>query len=298
MHGVIPILPTPFADNGAIDEDSLGRVVDYVLAHQVDGVAVLGMASEGFALTESERDTVIRCAVERVAGRVPVVAGCSHNSPEAVRQLAQDSHKAGAAAVMTMPPTLGSASPAEMTRYFAGAADAGLPVMVQDNPSWTGVAIAPGCYVQLAEVPGIEYVKVETRHPPTTMRMIKSLTGDRFSLFGGLAGNWLPEEVAAGSVGTMPGSIMPGIYVEVMRRFAAGDRVAANRIFAEHHPLIRVTGSPAVGIAMTKWLLARDGVIASPTVRGPLTALTEQDIEDLTAVLDDLPTPPTTAPAV
>src|SRR5215213_10020010 len=74
LHGCIPILVTPFADDGSLDFESLEREIEWVLAEGASGVACVAIASEGYKLTETERDAVITATVDRVGGRAPVVA--------------------------------------------------------------------------------------------------------------------------------------------------------------------------------------------------------------------------------
>ena len=80
LHGLMPILATPFDEGGALDRVSLRRLVEFELAAGVDGVAVFGMASEGFALTAAERRTILADVVEIVDGRIPVIAGVNGTS--------------------------------------------------------------------------------------------------------------------------------------------------------------------------------------------------------------------------
>jgi 4-hydroxy-tetrahydrodipicolinate synthase len=289
LSGVIPIVPTPFDVDGDIDLGSFRNVLDYLVQSGVHGVAVLGMASEGFAVTDRERDLLVRTAAEQVNGAVPLVVGCSHSSAHAVAELAVASSDAGADALMVMPPALGSPIPAAVVEYFA-AVDAAvdIPIMVQDNPAWTGMRIQASVYEKIADLAHVSYVKVETPHPPTTMRLISDVVGDSLILFGGLAGNWLPEELRSGIAGTMPASIMPQVYVGVWELWASGRHDEALALFHRFHPVIRVSGQPSIGIAMAKQLLVSAGAIKAPFVRSPLRQLSDQDRNDLEAVAAEL----------
>lgn len=289
LRGLIPIVPTCFDDDGRLDLPGMGRVVDYLVEVGVHGVAVLGMASEVYSLTDAEREAVITTAAERLERRVPLVVGCSHNSGQAVSQAAVSAFKAGADALMVMPPSMGDASTTVIKEYYVAAAEAtDLPIMIQDNPAWTGVHLPIGLYADLCETATIRYAKIETRHPPSTISTLRAAVGDRLAVMGGQAGNWLPEELERGVVGTMPAAIMPQVYLRVLQLWQAGQRTQARAVFHRYHPLIRVTGFPGAGIPMSKVLLAELGLIASPAVRAPLSPLSAQDRDDLLTTMAEL----------
>lgn len=289
LSGVVPIVPTPFTPEGDVDLAGLRSAVNYLLTARVQGIAVLGMASEAYSLTEAERRSVILTAAEAVEGRAPLVAGSSHNSSRAAAALARIAEEAGAQILMVMPPHIVRPAPEDMVDYFeAIAAAVDVPIMIQDNPGWTGVDLPIDLYVRLARLESVRYAKVETRHPPTTMRGLRGALGSRLPILGGAAGNWLLEELEGGAVGTMPGALMPQVYVRVLSLWAGGQRQAARSLFNRYHPLIRISATPVLGIAMTKYLLWRLGVIAHPGVRRPVHPLGEGDRADLDAVCNEL----------
>lgn len=289
LEGLVPIVPTPFDDDGAIDLDGLGRVVDYLIKVGVQGVAVLGMASEAIALTDAERTRVITATAERVDGRVPIVAGCFHNSPQAVAQLAADASGSGADVLMVMPATLGTPDQQALRDYFVAAADASdAAVMIQDNPGWHGIKLPIGLYEELARHDNIRYAKIETRHPPSSMGVVGQAVGEQLVLFGGQGGMWLPEELRRGSRGVMPAAIMPQVYLLVWQLWSAGREREAVRVFNRYSPMIRITGAWAVGIPMAKVALRAAGVLGAEHVRAPFRAITEADRVDLLAVMSEL----------
>ncbi len=289
LGGLIPIVPTPFDVNGAVDLPALDRLLDYLISTGVHGVAVLGMASEAITLTDAERDRIVAAAADRVAGRVPLVTGCSHISPQAVSQLAGAMERGGADVVMVMPPSLGNPDEAALADYFEAAADgSALPVMIQDNPGWHGVRLSLPLYQRLARHDNIRYAKIETQHPPTSLTAVAAAVGDRLTLLGGQAGIWLPEELRRGIAGFMPAAIMPQVYGLVWRLWQQGRRDDAVAVFDRYYPLIRVTGTPRVGIPMAKAVLRAVGVLDHDVVRAPFPPLSATDHDDLQAVLDRL----------
>ena len=289
LEGVIPIVATPFDDRGRVDVDGLHRVVDFLIGAGVQGIAALGVAGEVYALTDGERRTVARSVVAHAAGRVPVVVGASHNSGEAAAALALEAADAGADVLMVMPPHFIKPAPDAIEAYYAMIAGAAkIPIMIQDNPGWTGVTLSVELMVRLAQIPEVRYAKVETPAPAAKISALGRAAGGRLVLLGGLGGNWFVEELARGARGTMPAAIMPQVYVAVWNLWRAGAHGEARSLFHRYHGLIRLTNQPGFGSAMVKHVLWQAGVIATPRVRNPLPRLDAQDREDLERVVAEL----------
>src|SRR5262245_9954638 len=152
-RGVFPISATPFAPDGALDLDSLDRLVDFYLARRVHGLTLLGIMGEAPKLAPAESRAVVRRAVARVAGRVPVVVGVSNPNLAALAALANDSMAAGAAGVMVAP-TSGIVGDDALVAYMAsivGAIDPGTPVVYQDYPQATGVTLTVEAFHRMVD---------------------------------------------------------------------------------------------------------------------------------------------------
>jgi 4-hydroxy-tetrahydrodipicolinate synthase len=289
LEGVIPIVATPFDDRGRVDVGGLRRVVDFLIGAGVQGIAALGVAGEIYALTDDERRAVARTVVAHAAGRVPVVVGASHNSGEAAAVLALEAADAGADVLMVMPPYFIKPTPDAVEAYYAMIAGAAkIPIMIQDNPGWTGVTLSIDLMVRLAQIPEVRYAKVETPAPAAKISALGRAAGGRLVLLGGLGGNWFVEELARGARGTMPAAIMPQVYVAVWSLWQAGAHAEARSLFHRYHGLIRLTNQPGFGLAMVKHVLWQAGVIDTPRVRNPLPLLDAQDREDLERVVAEL----------
>jgi 4-hydroxy-tetrahydrodipicolinate synthase len=104
LHGCIPILATPFADDGALAPDGIDRQVEWLLGEGAAGVACNAIASEGYKLTDAERDAVVERTVAAVNGRVPVVASADGTGVEPAIDRARRAARLGAAALMVLPP--------------------------------------------------------------------------------------------------------------------------------------------------------------------------------------------------
>src|SRR5580704_10389808 len=100
LAGVIPILATPFHDGESLDLPSLTRLVEFAAGIGVTGVTLLGVLGESNRLTDAERASLIRTAVQAAAAKIPVIVGCSHTGTAATSALVEEAMSLGAAAVM------------------------------------------------------------------------------------------------------------------------------------------------------------------------------------------------------
>lgn len=292
VRGLVPILATPFDETGALDVTSLRRLVEFQLASGVDGVATFGMASEGFALTTPERATVLGTIAEVVGARLPIVAGVNATSTYTAAEQALAARDGGAHALMVLPPYLVKANPAQLTDFYCEvAARSGLPVMVQDAPNATGVAMPASLIVELSKLDGVTSVKVEA--PPTAPKVaaVASAVDGGFAVLGGQNSFFVLEEYAAGAVGTMPACEFVDPLREVLDLWAAGDQAGARAAFTRLLPLIRFGMQGPIAWAVHKEVLVRRGIIATAAVRSPAAPLDARSAEWLGGLLDDLRLP-------
>jgi dihydrodipicolinate synthase/N-acetylneuraminate lyase len=288
--GLIPILATPFTPDGALDVLSLRALVEFQLSCGVDGVAVFGMASEGFALTADERAVILR-EVRAVTGSdLPIVAGVNGTSTVTALEQARAAADGGADQVMVLPPFLVKPTAGQLVEFFtAVAAGAGVPVMLQDAPGATGVAIDVATIATLAEVDGITSVKVEAPPTPTKVAAVHERTA--LAVLGGQNAQALVEEYDNGAVGTMPACEFPDLLRPILDDLAGGRRAEARAAFTRLLPLIHIGVRPGQAWAVHKEVLVRRGIITSARVRLPARELDPVTEKALTEILDELELP-------
>jgi 2-keto-3-deoxy-L-arabinonate dehydratase len=289
LHGCIPILVTPFADDGSLDLGSLEREIDWVLAEGASGVACVAIASEGYKLTESERDAVIAASVRRVDGRVPVVASADGPGEEPAIDRARRAAALGADVLMVLPSYFVKPGPDAITSYYARIADAsGLPIMLQDAPQLTGVSMAPALWARIAEATaGLRYIKAEgTPQGPTISEALR-LCGDRVGVFCGWGGLSLLDALERGAIGNMPAPNFTRFFADVQRVWETGDRKHAEQLFDRGVPFVMWSmQSIDHSVTAAKVELHRRGVIASPRLRQPALALDEIACDQLSRFID------------
>ena len=143
FHGVLPALITPFTEDGAdVDADALAAHVDRLVDAGVGGLVPGGSTGEFTTLTNAERREVIEVTVEAAAGRVPVVAGTGALSTRETVELSLHAERAGAAAVMVVPPFYEALGWRELLAHYTAVADAiSIPIMYYNLPSASGVTL-------------------------------------------------------------------------------------------------------------------------------------------------------------
>jgi 2-keto-3-deoxy-L-arabinonate dehydratase len=271
LHGLMPILATPFDETGALDRPSLRRLVEFELASGVDGVAVFGMASEGFALTAVERRVILADVVEIVAGRVPVIAGVNGTSTATAIEQALAAEEGGADALMVLPPFMVKPPTASLVEFYAEvAASTSRSIMVQDAPGVTGVAIAPSLIAELSRIDGVDSVKVEA--PPTAPKVgavVEAVAAPGFAVLGGQNAQFCLEEYARGAVGTMPACEFADLLAPVLAQFTEGRVEEARAGFRRMLPLVLIGLQGGIAWAVHKEVLVARGIIDHATVRYP-----------------------------
>ncbi|WP_433217681.1 dihydrodipicolinate synthase family protein [Dactylosporangium sp. CS-047395] len=288
-RGLIPVLATPFRDDGGLDLDSLRRLVTFSVAGGVDGVAVFGFASEGFSLSAPEREQILRAVVAELPAGTPVVAGISATGTADAILQSRAAAEGGASVGMVIPPFMVKPSPSQIVDFYgAVAAEGGLPVMVQDAPASTGVQLPVPLIVELSKLDGVTSVKVETQPTAPKLGAVVDATADDFLVLGGQNALFVLEEYARGAVGTMPASEFPDLLAPVLAAFCGGDRAGARAAFNRLLPLIRFGLQPGIAWSIHKHVLHRRGVIASTAVRSPATEADAGTLGALDEILTDL----------
>lgn len=276
LRGCIPILVTPFADDGALDLPSLEREIDWVIAEGAAGVACLAIASEGYKLTEGERDAVVETTVRHVAGRVPVVASADGPGEEPAVDRARRAARLGADALMVLPPYFVKPGPDALVAYYARvAAAADIPIMLQDAPQLTGVAMSPALWARMAgEIPGLRYVKAEGTPQGSTISETRRLAGEWLGIFCGWGGLSLLDALERGAVGNMPAPNFTRYFAQVQRLWEAGRREEAEARFATGLPFVLWSmQSIDHSVTAAKDELRQRGIIAAASLRQPALPL-------------------------
>lgn len=285
--GVAPVLQTPFGDEAGepVLHEPLAALAKRLVSLGADGLVVLGLASEAWALTEVERDAVCATVVEAAGGRVPVVAGIDGTTALAVER-ARRAVALGASALMALPPR--ASGPGRLGDHFLRLADAaGVPILIQDSPQVSGVELAPELLLGVAaRHPLLRAAKVEG---PAAGAKVALLGAEGVEVVAGWGGLHYPESLRRGAVGCMPGSDLGPAFVAMHRLACDGQAEAADVLYRTILPLLSyTTQSLELLILSAKHALIRFGVFSSGSMRRPARELDAEEASTLDALFDRL----------
>ncbi len=283
LHGIVPILVTPFDDTERVDTESLRREVEFNIAAGVHGLGI-ALGSEVYKLADDERELVVATVIDQARGRIPVIMNTGAAATNIAVRYSQQAEAAGAAAVMCTSP--GPGLPAgELRHYYQSISDAvRIPVMIQDTATNHVPAALMRSIAESAE--RVRYAKVESSPPARRVYDAVQACGPLVAIFGGAGGGALLQELRRGSLGTMPWPSTPAAFVAVWDHWHAGDREAALQAFEQRlAPLGRLSiQGIGGGHILHKELLRRQGVIATAHVRRPSDEIDPLFYEELDEV--------------
>jgi 4-hydroxy-tetrahydrodipicolinate synthase len=277
-RGVYVIAPTPFLDDGRIDNESVDRMTDFYLAAGVAGITVLGVMGEAPKLEQREALEVAERVIRR--STAPVIVGVSAPGFAAMRSLARASMEAGAAGVMIAPPNT-LRTDEQIAGYFRQASEAighDVPFVLQDYPLTFSVVMTPAVIRRIVlENPACVMLKHEDWPGLEKISALRAFERDggmrHISILCGNGGLFLDFELERGADGAMTGYCFPDMLVQAVQLHADGRRDSMHDLFDAHLPLIRYEQQQGVGLAVRKYVLMRRGVIATEAQRKPAAPL-------------------------
>jgi 4-hydroxy-tetrahydrodipicolinate synthase len=287
LSGTFPVLPTLFAADGGLATADFCAVVEFVIAAGADGCVYPGVASEVDTLTADERTGMVTLLGETLAGRISFVVGASAATPAEVSAHVAHGARAGASAAMVMAPAALGRDVAAQTAFFA-AIEAAVPILLQNAPAPIGAGLLPAEVAAVARaVPAVRMVKEETQPCGQNLSRIREAAGDAIlGVFGGAGGRTITDELARGSLGTMPAAELTDLHARLVGAWHAGDTAEARRLFMVSMPLLSFQA--VFRMHMTKRVLAGRGIVQNTFVRGAGPRPDAQDLAELDALLDQI----------
>ena len=240
IHGSVCALVTPFGSDGALDLAAFGRLLDFQIAGGTQALVVAGSTGEAHMLEHDEYDRLLAYAVERVAGRVPVIAGTGEAGTAKTVALTQRARKLGANAALVVAPYYVRPTQEGLRRHFLEVADkGGLPVILYNVPSRTACDLAPETTAVLRDHPAIIGIK-EARSDAERIQHSAELIRSDFIYLSGDDGS-AAQAMLAGAAGVVSvvANLAPRAFRALCDAATAADHTATVRCNALLEPLVQ-----------------------------------------------------------
>ena len=258
FKGMATAMVTPMTQEG-VDYEALGRFIDFQLASGINALVAVGTTGESATLTPEERKKVISFTIDRVAGRVPVIAGTGTNNTLHAIDYSVSAAQAGADALLVVTPYYNKATQNGLIAHFTAIADkVDKPIILYNVPSRPGCNLLPATVEKLAEHPNIAAIKEASGNMSQVVELF-ARCGDKIDVYSGEDGLTVPM-LAMGGMGTISvlSNVIPKGAVEMTDAFFAGDlRKAAalqcryldliNLLFCEVNPIPAKAAISAMG---------------------------------------------------
>jgi 4-hydroxy-tetrahydrodipicolinate synthase len=286
IRGLGTAIVTPFHNDESVDHASLKKLVEAQIVGGVDFLVACGTTGETSTLSEDETDDVIATVIAAANGRVPVIAGCTHNSTrEAVRRATHIAKIKGLSGMLSANPYYNKPTQQGQYLHFKAIADAiaPLPLVLYNIPGRTAANMEPSTIVRLAALPNVIGVKESSGNIAQITELLSSAPAT-LAVFAGDDHLAVPI-IAAGGAGliSVASNVAPREVSSVVKSALAGDTTAANEAAEKVKALNTVLFSEP-NPAPTKALLAMMKLIEGDTLRLPMIQVTDGTREQLRSV--------------
>lgn len=273
---------TPMYEDGSVNFDELGRIIEDQITRGTDAIVICGTTGECSTMTDEEQLAAIKFTVDTVNHRVPVIAGAGSNDTDHGCALAAKSAECGADALLLVTPYYNKTTQAGLIAHFTAMADAaGIPVILYNVPSRTGLNIAPETALELSRHPLINGIK-EASGNISQVAKIAQLCGDELNIYSGNDDQIVPL-LALGGKGVISvlSNVAPQYTHDICAKWFAGETQESLQMQLKALPLCKALFADVNPIP-AKWAMNRLGWQAG-ACRLPL-------VEPSAAVQDQLET--------
>ena len=278
---------TPFHENGEVNYEELGRLIDFQIAHKTDAIIICGTTGEASTLTHEEHLECIRYAVEKVAGRVPVIAGTGSNCTQTAVYLSTEAEKYGADALLLVTPYYNKATQNGLIRHFTTVAKSvSIPIILYNVPGRTGCNILPETAVALAKnVENIVAIK-EASGNISQVAKLAALSEGCIDIYSGNDDQVVPILSLGGKgVISVLANVAPEETHDMVAKYLAGDVAGSLELQLKALPLINQLFCEVNPIPVKKAVNLM-GFEAGP-LRMPLTEMEPEHAEKLGRIMED-----------
>ncbi len=287
FKGAATAIATPFFEDGTVDYDTFGKMIEAQIAGGIDAIVVCGTTGESSTLSHEEHLDVIKYCVDKVAKRVPVIGGTGSNSTETAIYLSQEAEKSGVDAILVVTPYYNKATQKGLYAHYKAVADSvKVPLIIYNVPSRTGCNVLPETAVKLArEVENIVAIKEASGNISQAAKLM-SLADGCIDMYSGNDDQVVPL-MSLGGIGVISvlSNIAPKQTHDMCQKFLDGDVAGARKIQLDAIPLIDALFCEVNPIPV-KAALTMQGQ-CGPTLRMPLTVMEDAHQEVLKSCMKE-----------
>ena len=282
--GAATAIVTPLFEDGGIDYESFGKLIEWQINEGIDAIVVCGTTGEASTLTDEEHRDAISFAVKTVNGRIPVIAGTGSNDTAYAVDLSRFAEEAGADAHLVVTPYYNKATQRGLVKMYETIADAcNLPMILYNVPSRTGVNIEPATYAALADHPNIAAIKEANGNLSKIVETV-ALVGDKLDIYSGNDDQIVPILACGGrGVISVLSNLLPRETSEMCHSFFRGDVAGSMKMQCKYLPLVNALFSECNPIPVKAAMSAMG--FCEDYLRLPLTTIEDAHRETLYALM-------------
>ena len=283
-RGVYPAATTQFNSDQSLNLAGTTQHLEKMIQAGVHGMIMLGTVGENCSLEYQEKLTVLKAAVECVAGRIPLLTGVAECSTKLACRFAADAQKSGVNGLMVLPAMVYKSDPREtVTHYRTVAAASDLPIMCYNNPVSYGVDISPAMFAEMADEAKFVAIK-ESSENVRRITDLKNVCGDRYLLFCGVD-DLVLESIVLGAIGWVSGLVnaFPAENRLLWDLATSGKYEEAVKVYRWYTPLLHLDTHVKL-VQYIKLATAECGM-GSETLRGPRLPLVGREREEILAII-------------
>jgi len=289
FEGIFVVNVTPMNYDQSLNEDALRNNIDWYIREGVDGICCCGSTGEVVSLTPGERHRVVEVVVNQAGGRVPVLAGTTHETTSETIAYTRQAKEAGADGALILTPYYCHPDADEVYTHFKAVSDTvDLPIMLYNNPGTSGVDLQADLVARIGELENVRYVK-ESSGDIRRIRDIMRMGKDNLKVFCG-AEDLAWESFVSGAVGwiCVIANIVPQWSQDLFQLTRSNETESAKAVFNRMLPMLTFLEGSGKYVQVIKAAMNKIGVCTAGPSRLPRLPLTEDEDRCLDHILVEM----------
>ena len=290
LKGILPVLPTPFDDEGKVDVAAMERVTQFCIEAGANGLVFPGVASEYQHLSSEEQMVLLEVVCRVADDRLPVICGGGNGDPEKIGTNIRNAHELGVVAAMVLIPNNYSGDVEGALNFIQLVIEQapGVDFILQNAPAPVGAGLeATELDRIVAACPAIRYVKEEALPSGPRISAIREAAPEHLvGVIGGGGARYLIDEMNRGAIAAMPAAEITDLHVKMWNAYQSGNETEARQLYMQTLPLLIIQF--LYRMRLTKYVLTKRGIFSNTHVRAPLPEFDSFDEVELNAQLESL----------